>query len=314
MAQISPRESEAPFGSACDQVLHEYTRHLEHDRGLAAETIRRSGHVARDLLRERFGSGPLLWDQLLAPDVTQFLLRCIGSVKASTGQRIACDLRRFLRYLRADGKTTLDLASAVPPVASPSSTGKLPVGLEPEEVTRLLASCDQASPIGLRDFAILLLLARLGLRGGEVAALELTDIDWRAGVLAIRGKGPRVDRLPLPQDVGEAMAAYLQEARPVCASPHVFLRLRPPIVGFPSSASVSSIVRAALRRAGLAPKHKGAHMLRHSLATEMLRKGARLEEIGQILRHRRPATTEIYARVDLTALQELAQPWPGGER
>lgn len=157
----------------------------------------------------------------------------------------------------------------------------------------------------------MLLIARLGLRAGEVVHLNLDDIDWHAGLLNIRGKGGRIDPLPLPVDVGEALATYLRNGRPHCATRRVFIRMRAPREGFASSVAIDSIMRRALHRAGLEPPCKGAHLLRHSLATGMLRNGACLAEIGQLLRHRLPQTTEIYAKVDPSTLGDLAQPWPG---
>jgi integrase/recombinase XerD len=315
MAQIfSPVEPETEIQSVTqDQALCEYAQYMERERGLTAGTIRRCSGTIRDLLEECFGSELVLWDQMHAEDVTRFLLRSTEHVTSNAAKKTASHLRQFLRYLQARGKISQNLAGAVLPVASREEVRSLPCFLEPEEVRHLLASCDQTSVKGQRDHAILLLLARLGLRSCEVVAMELSDIDWRAGELTIRGKGPRLDRLPLPQDVGETLASYLREARPMCASTRVFLRLRPSVQGFSGSSAISDLVSLALRRAGLSPKRRGAHLLRHSLATEMVRKGARLSEIGQILRHRRSSTTEIYARVDLPALRELVQPWPGGE-
>jgi site-specific recombinase XerD len=176
----------------------------------------------------------------------------------------------------------------------------------------LLASVDRTRPQGLRDEAILLLLARLGLRAGEVARLSLDDLDWDAGELVIRGKRGRLDRLPLPWDVGEALGRYLREARPACPTRQVFVCLRAPRRGFQAGNAVGTIVRRALARAGLHPPHRGAHLLRHSLATRLLREGASLMEIGDLLRHQNLDTTRIYAKVDEPALRRLAPPWPGG--
>lgn len=194
----------------------------------------------------------------------------------------------------------------------PRRRPKLPWYLEAQEVEKVLESCDRRRKMGKRDYAILLLLARLGLRAGEVAHLTLDEIDWRAGELLIRGKGTRVDRLPLPHEVGEALADYLQKGRPACSSRCLFIKCKAPLEGFARRGSISCVVGAALRRAHLNPPHKGAHILRHSLATGMLRNGASLGEIGQVLRHQQPQTTEIYAKVDFNALRTLALPWPGG--
>jgi integrase len=185
--------------------------------------------------------------------------------------------------------------------------------MKAEDVDYLLQSCDRCTPKGQRDYAILLLLARLGLRAGEVAALTLDDLDWEAGELLIRGKGARQDRLPLPIEVGEALVIYLRDSRPPSVTRQVFIRMRAPRRGFRGPHAISTIVRRALIRAGLNPTLKGAHLLRHSLATRLLQNGASLTEIGELLRHQHPETTQIYAKVDQMALTQLALPWPGGE-
>ncbi len=205
----------------------------------------------------------------------------------------------------------MDLASAIPGIANWRLT-HLPKALTAEQVESLLLCCDQSTATGQRDHAILLLLARLGLRAGEVVAMTLDDIQWETGLLTVRGKGLRHETLPLPQDVGEALAHYLRYRRPQCTTRRVFIRLRAPHQGFTTSAAICNVVRRALARAGLNPACKGAHLLRHSLATRMLSNGASLAEIGDILRHRQPQTTQIYAKVDVKALRTLAQPWPGG--
>lgn len=187
--------------------------------------------------------------------------------------------------------------------------GSLPRAVAAADVARLLASCDRRRRVGRRDYAVLMLLARLGLRAGEVAALQLHDLDWRAGEVVIHGKGGRVDRLPLPWDVGEAVAGYLRRGRPGTVHSRVFVRVHAP-QGPLSAQGVQAVVRAACDRAGLA--RVGAHRLRHSVATEMLRAGAPLVEVGQVLRHRSAATTAIYAKVDRAALRPLALPWPAG--
>jgi site-specific recombinase XerD len=185
----------------------------------------------------------------------------------------------------------------------------------PEEVQRLLGVCDRKTPAGRRNYAILLLLARLGLRAGEVVALKLEDIDWRTGEINVRGKGLFHDRMPLPLDVGEAIASYLRTDRPRCQSRQVFICMKAPHRGFAGPSTLTTIVRRALAYADLHPAFKGAHLLRHSLATSMLRSGATMSEIGEVLRHREPNTTEIYAKVDFNGLRSLAHPWPiGGVR
>jgi integrase len=181
--------------------------------------------------------------------------------------------------------------------------------MEPGHVRALLDSCDRRTTFGRRDFAMLTVLVRLGLRAGEAAALEVSDIDWRAGEVVVRGKGPKIDRLPLPADVGEAVAGWLRRGRGPCPCPNVFTRVRAPRMGL-TSAGVSAVVSSACRRAGL--PEVNAHRLRHTAATEMLRAGSSLAEVGQVLRHRSALTTSIYAKVDRVSLSAVAQPWPGG--
>jgi site-specific recombinase XerD len=220
-------------------------------------------------------------------------------------------LRSFLRFLFQHGQIEANLAEAVPAVVD-WRLSTIPKYLSVEEIEGLLDACDQSTSTGRRDRAILLLLARLGLRAGEVVALELDDIDWRAGEIVVRGKGLLHDHLPLLPEVGEALAAYLRSDRPLVSTRRVFVRMWAPLRGFAGPSTVSTIVRRALERAGLNPPAKGAHLFRHSLATGMLRSGASMAEIGEILRHRRPSTTEIYAKIDTGGLRSLAQPWPVG--
>jgi site-specific recombinase XerD len=220
-------------------------------------------------------------------------------------------LRSFLRFLRQRGAIDTDLAAALFGV-SYWRWAHIPKWLPPDQVERLLGSCDRRTPAGQRDYAILLLLARLGLRGGEVLALTLDDLDWERGEVLVRGKGQRFERLPLPKDVGAALVHYLRDVRPVCATRTVFVRLHAPQHGLRLSA-VCCVVRRALHRAGLNPDFKGAHLLRHSLATNMLRRGASLGEIGHLLRHRQLTTTQIYAKVDIEGLRGIALRWMGGE-
>ncbi len=202
-------------------------------------------------------------------------------------------LRSFLQYARYRGDIRLDLAAAIPPVANWSMTS-IPRAIPPDQVHQLLASIDRRTAIGRRDYAILLLLARLGLRASEVVLLELNDIDWQAGCFSVRSKGGRCTELPLPNDVGKAIAEYLQYGRPRSASRRVFLRGRAPIRGFLGPSAIGSLVRNSLKRAGINAPTKGAHQFRHALATQMLRHGASLTEIGEVLGHRSPETTKIY--------------------
>jgi site-specific recombinase XerD len=219
--------------------------------------------------------------------------------------------RSFFRFLFQSGELQADLSAAVPTVAD-WRLSTIPKYLLPDEIERVVGSCDRQTSTGRRDYAILLLLARLGLRAGEVVALELDDIDWRAGEILVRGKGLLHDRMPLPVDVGQALTSYLRMDRPACKTRRVFVCMKAPRSGFTGPSTVATIVRRALDRAGLDPVFKGAHLLRHSLATRMLRSGASMSEIGEVLRHRTPSTTEIYAKLDFEGLRSLAQPWPNG--
>lgn len=306
VAQSEP----SPPSSALDCALHDFSQYLTLQRSLAPPTITNYCRVIRGFLDERFGSGPIVLAELSAADVQQFVLRRAQAGGGASARQVASALRNFLRALRLHGEIDTDLAAAIPALATRPAS--LPESLEPEQARQLLRSCDLRSAQGLRDYAILLLLMRLGLRAGEVVAMRLSDLDWSCGELTVRGKGMQWDRLPILQDVGEALVAYLRQGRPACSSPQVFVRLQVPYRGLAQATTVGSIVCRALQQAGLDPRHKGAHLLRHTLATEMLRRGASLREIAQILRHRNTKTTEIYARVDLDALRDLAQPWPGG--
>lgn len=225
-------------------------------------------------------------------------------------------LRALFRFLFQAGELGIDLGAAVPTVPD-WRLATIPRALAPQEVEQLLAACDEKTATGRRDRAILLLLARLGLRAGEVVALELDDLHWRAAEITIRGKkGLRHDRFPLPKDVGAAVATYLRRDRVPSAARRVFLCMRAPRRSFAGPGAVTTIVRRALARADLHPPVRGAHLLRHSLATQMLRHGASLDEIGEVLRHRAASSTEIYAKVDLDSLRAVVQAWPetGGDR
>lgn len=300
-------------GSPMAQLKDRYAVYLHDHRALSPLSVTRHWFVLRRFLVERFGDGPIDLRGLRPDDVTRFLLRHVpvpscGSTQVST-------LRSFLRFLWQTGDTDRDLAAAIPPIRRWRLV-EVPKYLQATEVAHLLASVDQRSARGRRNYAILLLLARLGLRAGEVVRLELQDLDWRAGELTVRGKGSVQARLPLPRDVGAALATYLRTDRPTCATRRVFVCLKAPHRGLGHPATVSTLVHGALNRAGLTPPTTGAHLLRHSLATDLLRHGTSLGDIGEVLRHQRVQTTEIYAKVDVGRLQTLAQPWPmlGGAR
>ena len=250
---------------------------------------------------------------LRAPDVTGFVIRHAHRLSPARAGIMVTALRSFFRYLLHRGAIATDLAGCVPAVPN-WSLSTLPRFLPAAAVEKLLKRCGRKTAVGRRNHAILLLLARLGLRAGEVIKLSLDDIDWDSGQITIHGKGGRSAQLPLPADVGTAVAAYLRRDRPPSASRRVFLRHRAPLTGFANPSTLSSIVRRALQHAGVESVHMGAHVLRHSLATSLLRQGGSLDEIGEVLRHQSPNTTAIYAKVDVTALHTLALPWPGGGR
>jgi site-specific recombinase XerD len=291
-----------------EALLEDYRDYLVRERGVGV-SVKPYLVVARRFLGERSSSAGLDVESLSAVDVRRFVLReCSRGHSVSYGKNLAAALRSLLRYLHVRGSTPIQLAPAVLGVAGWHGSA-LPRALAGEQVARLLAGCNRERAIGRRDYAILLLLVRMGLRAGEVAALELGDVDWREGEMTIRGKGHRHERLPLPVDVGEALVDYLRHGRPRHECSRLFMRGQAPYVGM-RSGGVTGVVYMACARAGL--PRVGAHRLRHTAATEMLRAGAKLSEVGQVLRHRSLETTAIYAKVDREALRSLAQPWPGG--
>ena len=312
--RVLPAAKQAPRHlTPAEAWVQRYAQYLREDRGLAEATIRNYAPFIDRLLTERFGAGPVQLARLQARDVVRFVQRQARRLQLKRAKLLSSALRSFLRYARYRDAIRLDLAAVVPCVANWSRPA-IPRGIAPEQVRRLLSHIDRGTAVGRRDYAILLLLARLGLRAGEVAFLELEDIDWAGGCLSIHGKGGRRNQLPLPQEVGAALAAYLQDGRPRSASRRVFLRAKAPIRGFLGQSTVGTIVRHALRRAGIDAPTTGAHQFRHGLATEMLRHGASLGQIGDLLGHQSPQTTTIYAKVDLEGLRPLALPWPGGAR
>jgi integrase/recombinase XerD len=296
------------------RLEEEFRQYLEQERRLAPVTVLNYLEPARRLLAECVAGGELRLNDLRAADVVRFVQREAARLHHSKRAKLMTTaLRSFLQFARYRDLIRIDLRSSVPTVAN-WSMASLPRGLSADEVQRLLAHCVRDTAVGRRNWAILLLLARLGLRAGEVVALTLDDLDWERGELCIRANGGHADRLPMPQDVGAALADYLRYSRPVCDCRQVFVRIRAPQRGFANSVAICSIVHRALKRAGLDPAHKGAHLLRHSVATQLLRQGASLAEIGELLRHRNPQTTMIYAKVDLDLLRPLALPWPGGAK
>ncbi|HEY2943598.1 MAG TPA: site-specific integrase [Vicinamibacteria bacterium] len=292
--------------TSTDALLREYAQYLARERSLCAGTISQYVHSARQFAAERFGPEEPRWSQLTASEVTTFVMQQSRRLSVGYCKHKISDLRSFLRFLHVRGHITSSLAECLPAVAG-WRLASVPKALEPDQVDRLLAQVAPSSAIHRRDAAIVRLQLRLGLRAGDVAALELDDLDWRAGEMVVRGKGKRESRLPLPDDVGKATAAYLRRRRPPALTRKVFLRSRAPYDGL-SPGGVISATRSVLRRAGITAG--GAHLLRHTAATQMLRKGASLSEIAHVLRHRHIDTTAIYAKVDHTSLRLVARPWP----
>jgi integrase/recombinase XerD len=296
-----------PVEGPVERLLLEYRVYLTGERGLAAKSIDSYTRAARLFLTGQARSGALSLERLTTADVSAFLARECPKRSVGGARDLVLSLRPLFRYLHVAGFTRVPLQWAVPPVRHRRHRA-LAHGIGPAAVARLLDGCERRTTVGSRDYAIVLLLARLGLRAGEVTAIQLADIDWRAGELLVRGKGNRHERLPLPVDVGEAIIAYLQR-RPGDAGEVLFVRVTAPR-GPLSSQRISLMVHERCERAGIAPV--GAHRLRHSAATGMLAAGASLEEIAQVLRHSTVDTTSIYARVDRDRLRALARQWPGG--
>lgn len=294
------------------RVRREFEQYLLRERGLAAASIRLYGGSVGRFLDGAFDSAEVRLDQLTAPDIIGFVQTEAARLRhPKRAQVMTTALRSFLQYGRYCGEIVADLHACVPTVANWSLAG-IPRTISPAQVQSLLGGCNRQSATGRRDYAMLLLISRLGLRASEVVELTLDDLDWTEGAIRIRGPAQRADRLPLPADVGAALVDYLRHGRPDCTSRNVFIRSRAPKRALLGPSAVSCIVCRALRRAGIVSPTKGAHLLRHSLATQMLGGGASLGEIAEILRHRNPQTTTIYAKVDLGSLHTLALPWPGG--
>ena len=293
-----------------DETLAHYRHYLTVERGLGKASARVYIDAVRPFLRRCVSADGLALDidQLSEADVTAFMVTRCAEQSRRAAQQTATALRSLVGFLHVNGAITHSLAAAVPSVAGRRLAG-LPPRLEPDDVRRLLAACDCRTLAGLRDFAVITTLARLGLRAGEVATLGLDDLQWRVGELVVHGKGSKVERLPLPTDVGAAIAAYLRQRPARVQGRTVFVRLLAPL-GPLSRVGVTLIVAAAARRAGLGLVH--AHRLRHFAATQLLSAGAPLSEIQHFLRHARLQTTAIYAKVDHDALRTIARPWPGG--
>jgi site-specific recombinase XerD len=311
IAFLAERGKIPPAAPVAAEIIHprisDYQRWLAVHRGLSDRSVSRQGRMIKRLL-------PALGEDLRAYGAATIRAAVRAEAQRCSPSHVrtmTSALRGYLRFLAASGLCRPGLDQAVPPVLQ-WRLSALPRYLPSADVERMIASCDRATPLGLRDRAVLLLLARLGLRAGDVRGLRLEDFDWAAGAVRVCGKSRRSVRLPLPQDVGDAVLAYIENGRPPVAEDQLFLRSMAPYRPFTTSSSISYIVARALRQAGVVdPPSRGAGLLRHSAATTMLRAGATLEAIGAVLRHRSLDMTAHYAKVDVTMLETIAQPWPG---
>ena len=299
-----------PEGGTLERVERDFATYLHQERALSTVTVTNYSPVARMFMAERFAERAVDVARLRVVDIHEFVLRRVHACCPKRMQLILSALRSFLRFLYLSEQIAVPLADHVPKVAG-WRLSEIPKWVAADDIERTLARCNRRSAAGQRDFAILMLLARLGLRAGEIVSMELDDIRWETGEICVCGKGQQRKRFPLPEDVGQAVATYLKDVRPSCSSRRMFLRTRAPYRGLGNSSSLDAVVSRALSRAGLDPPNKGAHLFRHSLATTMLQNGATLTEIGQILHHKSPNTTAIYAKVDISGLRALARPWPG---
>ena len=295
-----------------DQIFEEFGDYLRRERGLAPKSIVRHQPFIRRFLHEVCPAGVADLGRIRQEDVIRYIELHARDWSAESGKAMCWSLRAFLRYLHHRGLNPLALAGCVPSIRQ-WKLASLPTYLSTAQVQKVLHGCDRATATGRRDYAILMMLAKLGLRADEVATLTLDDVDWRSGEMLVRAKGRQRARMPIPPDVGAALVAYLRNGRPKSSCRRLFLRALAPNVGFASGCAITMIAKTALERAGIRGyAHQGAHIFRHSLATELLRSGATLSEIGQLLRHESHDTTRIYAKVDVDALRTLSLPWPGG--
>jgi len=295
-----------------DQIFETFADYLRQERGLAPKSIINHRPVIRRFLREVCPGGASDLDKIGQEDVICYVERHARDASAASGKAMCWSLRAFLRYLYHSGANPLALASCVPSIRR-WKLASLPTYLSFAQVQKVLDACDRTTASGRRDYAILMLLTKVGLRANEVATLTLDDIDWRSGTMLIRAKNRQQTRMPIPSDVGTAIVEYLRNDRPASPCRRLFLRTLAPHVGFASGGAITMVASAALKRAEISGcAHHGAHLFRHSLATELLRCGATLSQIGQLLQHKSHDTTRIYAKVDVEALRTLSLPWPGG--
>ena len=306
--------AELPPLTSHDRIFSEFDAYLRTERGLAPKSIVRHLPIIRRFLHEVCPAGDDDLGKISQQEVIRYIERHAQDWSPGTGKAMCWSLRAFLRYLHHQGLNSRALADCVPSIRR-WKLASLPTFLPAAQVQKALDGCDRATPMGRRDYAILMMLAKLGLRADEVATLTLDDIDWRASEMLVRAKGRQRARMPIPPDVGAAIVGYLRNGRPKSSCRRLFIRALAPHVGFASGCAITMIAKTALDRVGIKGcAHRGAHIFRHSLATELLRSGATLTEIGQLLRHESHDTTRIYAKVDIEALRTLSLPWPGDAR
>lgn len=307
---IAPAEMPQP--TEHEAIFQAFSDYLEKERGLVRTSVLRHLPVVRQFLAELRPSGAADLGKLDQEDIIRYIERHASDWSPRTGRAMCWALRAFLRYLYFKGLISLALADCVPSIRR-WKFASLPTYMSAQQVRSVLDRCDRTTAMGRRDYAVLMILANLGLRASEVAVLTLDDIDWRAGEMLIHAKGRRRSMMPMPPDVGAAIVAYLRDGRPHSSCRRLFLRMLAPHVGFASGCAITMIAKQALDRAGIhGYAHRGAHLFRHSLATDLLRSGATFLEIGQLLRHESIDSTRIYAKVDIDALRPLSLPWPGG--
>ena len=309
-ALIAPAETPPP--SEHEAIFQAFSDYLEKERGLVRTSVLRHWPVVRQFLGELCPSGVADFGKLDQKGIIQYIERHASDWSPRTGMAMCWALRAFLRYLYFKGLISVALADCVPSIRR-WKFSSLPTYMSAQQVQSVLDGCDRKTVMGRRDYAVLMILAKLGLRASEVAVLSLDDIDWRRGEMLLHAKGRRRSMMPIPPDVGAAIVAYLRDGRPHSTCRRLFLRMLAPHVGFASGCAITMIAKQALDRAGIhGYAHQGAHLFRHSLATDLLRSGASLSEIGQLLGHESMDSTRIYAKVDIDALRQLSLPWPGG--
>ncbi|HZM05487.1 MAG TPA: site-specific integrase [Candidatus Saccharimonadales bacterium] len=302
-----------PKPTPVDEILETFCQHLKKNRGLTSDTCDTILGDVRPFLRQLYGTVQLDLSKITVLELRRFVIKRVTDHSAHAGRRTASSLRSFLRFLQLQGLASGTLIQGVPMVRD-SHRSRLPQALDALQLKKFLVGINRERPSGIRDYAMLLSLARLGLRANEVSRLRLEDIDWRVGTITIAfSKGRRASVLPLPQDVGRAITTYLRQGRPRTSERHVFVRHFMPVGAAISSRVVTLAVERAFRRAGIEAPSRGAHVLRHTAATEMVRGGASLKAVADVLRHRSIDTTAIYIKSDLPRLREIALPWLGAK-